>query len=183
MSDVTHAPAAADSSQTIPTIEQAKNELPPWLRRILLVAGILGPFVGAGIGSAVTSQDADVLGLVREVISEIKGPLGGYILAFLMLVALSWHHLRTLANHAQERKDRSASTARVADKLEKRISEKDEKLEEAGEKTLSVFKGTVGRYEKVLSEVNARTDIQAQQLVEIRTDLKAIRDRIEGLTG
>jgi hypothetical protein len=160
---------------------RTKHELPPWFRRLLMVAAMLGPFAGAGVGSVATSQEVGPLEVIQTLGTEIKGPLGGYMLAFAMLVALSWHHLHTLAKQEKERVDRARSTRDLADRLEERIKEKDGKLEEAANRTLEILKGTVTRYEKALSEVNARSEQRGLQILEIGQQVSEILKKVERL--
>ena len=154
------------------------TELPPWLRKTFVGLGVAGPFIGWLIGFMTAPTNASPVDLAREAAHAATGPFGATILAVLLLGGLLWHHTRTLSEHKRERKDKSASTARIAARFEAKIDGKDQKLEEASEKTLSVFKGTVVRYEKVLSEMSARMDLRDHQLAEMREDLKEIMNRI-----
>ncbi len=174
-------PAPLDPTASGSGEHAARTELPPWVRKVLVGMGLAGPFVGWLIGFLTTPEDANPLDLVREVLSAATGPFGATILAVLAAGALAWHHIRTLGKHEQERKDRSATTARVAERGEQRVQDKDKKIEAAHEKTLQVFSGTVTNYERTLSEMNARSDVQSQQLLEIRTELKALNEKIERL--
>lgn len=169
---------ASDHQQEAPAAPtQQPSPEPPakqtdWLKRVAIGAGVAGPVAGAIAGSLL-SEKVDVPSLLREVVAAIQGPLGGYVLVFLMLVFLVWHHLKTIAKYEAIIEGRSNGHRET-------IREKDTKLEQAADKTISVFKGTVDRYEKALQEVNARTDQTNQQLVELRQEIRELRNEIRG---
>lgn len=151
---------------------RAEAELPPWVRKVLIGLGLSGPAIGWLVGFLMTPEEASPVDLVREVLKAATGPFGATILAVLIMGALAWHHVRSIVKYEAIIESRGEG-------CRKTIHEKDSKLEESADKTISVFKGTVERYEKVLKEVNARTDQTNLQLIELRAEIKTLRKQIE----